>query len=715
MAKKFAVIKGFNKVYKYNYINGVGEYNIQTPVSTSFQSQIDKNTICFIIADSSDAGKKVGDFTIKENDKFIVTQNNIFAYTEKPTEDKNTWRPIYINGNEILKDSTTTKPINFSSSNTQDGYLTFDYKDEVDDYLNVYCDLDEEKLEAFIKENITVNDGKLNVTLNKTTIKTSAGEDKEIKQNTILINKNTSGTNEIFTANQSTDKDLKITYTGKADKADWFVENNSNNDNNLTGKKFVYLDSFNKYFLTTNFPNVSSLNDDGKKIISENTIVFITCDKNDETVFDSSEFQNGARFMWINGKLFSSNTWGPLYVSGFHSGDTVETEKSINPIIGYKGKNYNSGKITLKGGGGIQLKITHSQDSSDSTITIDGSGIQGGTGSTEISLDGGDATKITKTSDSKTTKVNFVREPTTTSVSEPGSDIPSTINNKTYGENNPNDVATTESAYDSKKNFLKIHQDSNYTWAEVNGIDSDAIYFSGRIPFGNSALSELVLDDIIKNAGGTKTGEKGNWQVTNNDILENYTGAGKTKDNLYIKQGVTLQKFLESIMHNDISDSLPSFILLSELDYNTKTKDDTITQSRLIKNNSFGDIDFSKDKQAITINDKTVNVYIGKYDKIPSTIKPLSILSDKGATQNLYEIILCVPAQDVIAGKFLKVEDLGSNDITVCPSSLPTMDYNYLTGNISINGDDYRIWYRYYKISNIFDDKEQYSVNINYK
>lgn len=714
MAKKFAVIKGFNKVYKCDYINDVKEYNIQTPMSASFQSQIDKNTICFIIADGDDVGRYVGDFLIKENDKFIVTQNNVFAYTEKQTEDKNTWRPIYINGVEILKDSTSSKPINFSASSAQDGYLTFDYKDEVDDYLNVYCDLDEEKLETFIKENISVNDGKLNVTLNKTTIKNTLGEDKEIIQNTILIDKNTSGTNEIFTANQSTDKDLQITYTGKADKADWFVENNSNNNNNLTGKKFVYLDSVNKYFSSTNFPDVSSLTDYGKKIISENTIAFITCDDTDETIFGSSEFQRGARFIWTNGKLFSANTWGPLYVYGFHSGDTVASEKSINPIIGYKGKSYNSGKITLKGAGGIQLNITHPQDSSDSTITIDGSGIQGGTGSTEISLGDGDATKIAKTSDSKTTKVDFTREPSTTIVSYPGSDIPADINNKIYGSNNPNDNVTTESGYDSRKNFLKIHRDETYSWAEVNGIDSDAIYFSERIPFGNSAFSELVLDDIIKNAGGTKTGEKGNWQVTNNAILENYA-AEKTKDNLYIKQGVTLQKFLESIMHNEIPGTQQSYIIISSLNAIPKVAEDTITQSLLKQQGSFGDIDFSKDSQEITINDKTVTAYIGKYDVLPQIIKPTTILSDKGAKDNLYEIILCVPADTVIDGKFLTVKDKDGVNITSLHSAQPAVDYNYLTNNIIIGGDGYRIWYRYYKLANNFDDNEQYTVTITYK
>lgn len=702
MAKKFAAINGFHHVYNTIWESSIEKYDVSN-ITTDYKDNINKNTLCFVVADSEDVNKYVGDFKIKENDKFIITQENVFAYTEKPSAE--TWRAVLINGETKLK-NTSSKAINFTSSDNQDAYFNVDCDDK-DDYLSVYFNLNTSKFENYIKS--FVKDAKLYFQINNTAIQTTDGE-KETNQNTIAINNYIAGNFECFSSNQAEDNTLGITYTGNADKTDWFVENNTNIENNSSAKKFVYIDSFSNYFNKSGFPEYSSLNDEGKKIISENSIVFVTCGDDDYNKFAKSEFQEGARFIWTNGKIFSANTWGPIDVDGYLADSSSKTTFSINPVIGYNNSNYNSGKITLTSDGGIKLNVTYAPNSSDATICIDGRDVKGSSGSSETTISDGVATYVN--AENNKTTINVNREPSNTIVENPGSDIPADLNNKTHGNNNPNDNTTEESLHDSKKNFLKIHKDRAYTWAEVNGIDSDAIYFSERIPFGNTTFSEFVLDDIVKNSGGTKTGSKGDWKVTGSNILENYAGAGKEKDNLYIQKGVTLHDFLKAIMHTDLPDNLQSYIILSSLDYSKKLKTDTITETYIRDKETFEDIDFEKSSQNITINDKTVTVYINKYDTLPKEIKPTSIF--EGVTENLYELILCVPASTVEEGQFLTVTTAEGTDITSCPGA-STLNYNYLQNSIKINGEDYRIWYRYLLLKAEFNTNDTFNVKLNSK
>lgn len=117
MAKKFAKINGLFNVFVLNTKNNTQYYDPSKIIDNVVD--IDKNTICFVNAADVDIDKKIGKYTIKENDRFVITQGGIYAYTgnqnssqvipDTPgTSTEDTWRPIYIN-NTFINDLEFTK------------------------------------------------------------------------------------------------------------------------------------------------------------------------------------------------------------------------------------------------------------------------------------------------------------------------------------------------------------------------------------------------------------------------------------------------------------------------------------------------------------------------------------------------------------------------------------------------------------------------------
>ena len=117
MAKKFAKINGLFNVFVLNTKNNTQYYDPSKIIDNVVD--IDKNTICFVNAADVDINKKIGEYTIKENDRFVITQGGIYAYTgnqngssvtpDTPgTSTEDTWRPIYIN-NTFINDLEFTK------------------------------------------------------------------------------------------------------------------------------------------------------------------------------------------------------------------------------------------------------------------------------------------------------------------------------------------------------------------------------------------------------------------------------------------------------------------------------------------------------------------------------------------------------------------------------------------------------------------------------
>ena len=94
--------------------------------------------------------------------------------------------------------------------------------------------------------------------------------------------------------------------------------------NSATGKKYVYAEPLQNFFEPTDFPSPDSIKDNKKKYIAEDSIVFITCGETtvegstnvlkDSDVFKNPEYRKGSRWIWTHGKMFSCNTWGPIFV-----------------------------------------------------------------------------------------------------------------------------------------------------------------------------------------------------------------------------------------------------------------------------------------------------------------------------------------------------------------------------------------------------------------
>ena len=113
MAKKFANILGLNNVFMYNSETNTYRTDL---LADGVKNEIDYNTICFIKANSSDINRKISNYTIKENDTFIVSQKEVFAinpkdgFSPKITAGKN----ISITNDVISANGYTYNPSNYS-------------------------------------------------------------------------------------------------------------------------------------------------------------------------------------------------------------------------------------------------------------------------------------------------------------------------------------------------------------------------------------------------------------------------------------------------------------------------------------------------------------------------------------------------------------------------------------------------------------------------
>jgi hypothetical protein len=76
MAKKFANIIGFHRAFTFD--NTQNAYDINQ-ILTEISNDVDKNTICFIKADSTDEERKIKDIVLHENNTYTITQNEIYG------------------------------------------------------------------------------------------------------------------------------------------------------------------------------------------------------------------------------------------------------------------------------------------------------------------------------------------------------------------------------------------------------------------------------------------------------------------------------------------------------------------------------------------------------------------------------------------------------------------------------------------------------------
>lgn len=476
MAKKFAAIGGLHTIF--NLDTDTNEYDL----STFLDESVDHNTICFISADEDDIDKIIVDHTIKENDRFIIVQNDVFSLYGSLEQDidiePNTWRPIQINGvpvttinttydpdiynrdtytytedeqtitvsrvyNEELGDYSYTKMVDdgepqsatlsdftYAQEKAIEQHIDvypeepFDINYEDSEYIKVGMTYDEvlkvlslkyefdiQAALDFIRSNIDfpyVGDGALIFDIPNEEVHTDNPLPREVvvedEQNeepqtetvitgTASLKPNTITIDGSFSANQSDGSTVTIRYTGNADRVDWYAEGDTRNESDLnesTAKKFVYIECMQEYFNSRQDYPYIELNDKGKQMISEDSIVFITCGTlkketaqeikyiTDAEAFGNPEYLPGARFIWTHNKMFSANTWMPIF--------TRETEqhelKGITPIIG---STPYGGRLIFQGAGGIKVDNTINDDNTTGThdriITIDGSGIGGGGGS----------------------------------------------------------------------------------------------------------------------------------------------------------------------------------------------------------------------------------------------------------------------------------------------------------------------------------------------
>lgn len=220
MAKKFAKIKGLFNVFVLKTDNNTQYYDPAKIIKDVVD--IDKNTICFVSATAGDVDKMIGEYTIKENDRFIITQGGIYAYTGKqysepvipdtpdtPIED--TWRPIYINSTPINEleftknneygdidtikpikpalDFTTPKTVYEENGNEYEILKIDDSYDDIYDIVSMEFGVDYNELKRFIEAVLpskeTIGNGNLSINVN--------------------------GTNSVnFTANQTTDSEINL-------------------------------------------------------------------------------------------------------------------------------------------------------------------------------------------------------------------------------------------------------------------------------------------------------------------------------------------------------------------------------------------------------------------------------------------------------------------------------------------------------------------------
>lgn len=409
MAKKFAAVEGLHELFD---IDDSSSYILTSFLPTV--TGIDHNTVCFVTADAMDEGYMIGNHKIKLNDRYIIVQKDVFSLYGsleiEPEVTEQSWRPIYINGESVLQ---TENPMNldFADSDYLKPVYETDYSTES---LKLKYDIDLDNLYAYILARFTggtgstggtggtgetgsfnIGDGTLYVYPGRTSVHTDKGSsrDIEIPQNTLEISSTTTNdegeTEETnFTANTDKDTSITIRYKGTADRSDWYVDQDQrdeNSDNESTAKKFVYIEPLQEYFEPSQFPNISSVKEDKKGLISEDSIVFITCGQSMQTssagvniltdaqVFNNPEYQPGARFIWTHNRMFSSNTWMPLATRENKNSAMMEA----NPIVGSETR-LKGGKLIFEGAGGI--KVTNHIDGTDVIISIDGSEVKGTSG-----------------------------------------------------------------------------------------------------------------------------------------------------------------------------------------------------------------------------------------------------------------------------------------------------------------------------------------------
>lgn len=495
MAKKFALVQGIHNIFDYQIQNDKYIYNISRIQKNEL---VDKNTVGFYIVDNEDVNRYIGDHKITEKDRFIITQNDVFSLygsleteIEQPDIIENTWRPVLVN------DEYINEPFNIDY---KDGELTkanhiienvFDTT-----YLSLKYDINKEALINFLKENLdafvelpNVGNGELTFNIDKTTVFTAnsveidnpdyneedPNSSQTIETHNVDIDQNTLDINGSFTANSVDDSVVKIKYKGTADRVDWYVTNenrDNRDDNNSKAKKFVYIDCLQKCFEASSDYPYLIIKDEAKDIISEDSIVFITCGKiikdtdfgifemTDAEVFDNPEYVPGARFIWTHGMMFSANTWMPIFTR-----ETIDSP-TLNDITRVIGNTHLGGRLIFQGAGGI--KVDNTQNGSDVAITIDGSGITRGEMG-ELGLQDGVATNITSV-------VGGMRVDVLAKEGE-------------YG--------VTDHSQVTKKNFIQIKQGTDSfgkkeSWIEVNGMDAKSIFIEEEIPIGGTKVGNAV-------------------------------------------------------------------------------------------------------------------------------------------------------------------------------------------------------------------------------
>lgn len=76
MAKKFANIIGFHRAFAFDSTQNAYDIN---QILTEVSNDVDKNTICFIKADSTDEERKIKGTVLHANNTYTITQNEIYG------------------------------------------------------------------------------------------------------------------------------------------------------------------------------------------------------------------------------------------------------------------------------------------------------------------------------------------------------------------------------------------------------------------------------------------------------------------------------------------------------------------------------------------------------------------------------------------------------------------------------------------------------------
>lgn len=378
MAKKFSLITGLHNVYDLGFNEA---YDVNS-VIYQYADTISTNTIVFAIADSEDDSKYIGSHKISEGEKYIITQNEVFAMTGNSSNDsmQNTWRPVIVNGETMLYNNEFT-PLRVEDGNFVNANVVYTLNT-----LALRFDIDIDALKNAIQS--FPYDGKLTFSKGANSVYTNNPNNED---NTADISNNTINLTGSFSANAKDDTTVTIAYTGNADRVDWYVAKDTRNEdypNNATGKKYVYAEPLQDFFEPSGFPGVDSIKVNKKAYIAEDSIVFITCGEKpiegsstvlkDSDVFKNPEYRKGSRWVWTHGKMFSCNTWGPIFVS--NSGDSNLYE--VTPT----NTSDRGGKLVFEGTGGITLDNSVDTQTGLYKITIDGTNLMGQGGSGASSL-----------------------------------------------------------------------------------------------------------------------------------------------------------------------------------------------------------------------------------------------------------------------------------------------------------------------------------------